>query len=362
VRLPPRRAAVTGALAVLALAGLGCGKKGPPVAPELRRPAPPAAVSAQVDEAAIVLAWTTPRTRVDGTRLRDLVGLRIHRREEAMSGPPKPAMLVGGEVVGYEEIARIALDAPGPAEVQGDQVRWTDRRGLTVGGRYVYVATAQDSTGRLSPPSERLVVTFLAAPEAPRNLAAAGGERQVRLRWDPPAALRGGAPLAGELRYVVLRAAGPDAPLAPVTPEPIAATAMTDRAVENDVTYRYAVRALRVEPGGTARGPLSPVVSVTPVKTTPPRPPSELVALPTPGGVRLAWRPSPDEDVAGYVVYRAMEQGPFVRIGHAPAVSTLFTDRDVLAAGRYRYVVTAVDRSRTPNESARSNEAGVTVP
>jgi hypothetical protein len=42
-----------------------------------------------------------------------------------------------------------------------------------------------------------------------------------------------------------------------------------------------------------------------------------------------------------------------------PAVT--FVDRDV-APGRYRYTVTAQDRSTRANESTRSNEATVTVP
>ena len=37
-------------------------------------------------------------------------------------------------------------------------------------------------------------------------------------------------------------------------------------------------------------------------------------------------------------------------------------DRDVTRGERYRYAVTALDRARTPNESARSNEADVTIP
>lgn len=358
-----RRALLALGVGLLAAVALGaCGKKGPPVAPERRLPAAATGLAGVVDTDAIVVTWTLPRTRVDGTRLRDLAQMRLHRRQEADAGPPKPAMLSEGQVVGYDQIARIATDAPAPAVIQGDVVRWEDRRGLTRGRRYVYVVTAEDSTGRPSAPSERLLVTYLAAPEAPRNLAAAGGDRRVRLRWEPPAALVDGAPLAGELRYLVLRGAGPEGPLAAITPEPVAATTLTDAAVDNDTTYRYAVRAVRVDPAGIARGPASTEIAVTPAKTTPPRPPSGLVAVPTPAGVRLAWTASPDDDVAVYAVYRAAGAGPFLRIGSTAPPNTLFTDRDVGAGGRYRYAVTAFDRARTPNESARSNEVAVTVP
>lgn len=357
-----RRALIAlGLLGLVAVLG-ACGKKGPPVAPERRLPAAPTTLTGVVDTDAIIVTWTIPRSRVDGTRLRDLTQMRLHRRQEADVGPPKPAMLSEGQVVGYEPIARIATASPAPATIQGEVVTWEDRRGLTPGRRYVYVVTAEDSTARSSAPSERLVVTFLAPPAVPRNLAAAGGDKQVRLRWEPPAALADGSPLAGELRYLVLRGAGQDAPLAPITPEPVTATTLTDTAVDNDTMYRYAVRALRIDPAGVARGPASPAIAATPAKTTPPRPPSGLVAVPAPGGVRLAWTASPDEDVALYAVYRAAGAGPFVRIGTTTPPTTLFADRDVSAGGRYRYAVTAFDRARTPNESARSNEAAVSLP
>ena len=218
-----------------------------------------------------MVSWTNPRMRVDGTRLRDLALVRLFRREEAPGAAPKPAMLSGDRVVGYDEIARIALDAAPPAgvQVQGGTVSVTDSAGLSFGRRYVYVTTAEDATGRSSAPSERLVVTFLAGPAAPSGLAAQAGDKEVRLRWDAPASFLDGAPATGELRYVVLRAAG-DGALAPVTPAPIAATTFTDTGLENDTAYRYAVQAVRVDPAGTARGPASAAVAATPVDTTPP--------------------------------------------------------------------------------------------
>jgi hypothetical protein len=85
------------------------------------------------------------------------------------------------------------------------------------------------------------------------------------------------------------------------------------------------------------------------------------VAIVAPGGVRLSWRPSPDADVAAYVVYRAAAGRDFERVGSTPATVTTFTDPN-LAPGSYRYMVTAQDAGSRANESARSSEAAVTVP
>jgi hypothetical protein len=347
---------------LVALALVACGKKGPPVAPERRVPAVASELRASVESDAIVVTWRNPGRRADESSLKNLATVKLYRREEADGAPPKPAILSWGQVVGYDEIASIRLDAPAPAVVQGDTVRWDDRRGLRFGRRYVYVVVAADSQGRASAPSARLAVSFLAAPRPPRDVTAAAGDRQVTLRWTPPAALIDGTPVTGEVRYMVLRGVGAEAALTAISPEPVPGTAFTDTGVVNDTTYRYAVRAVRIEPTGTARGEAARPVTAMPVDTTPPSAPTGLVGVPSAAGVRLAWNRSPEADVAAYAVYRAAPAGGFTRVATTTAAGTVFVDRDVEPRATYRYVVTALDGARTPNESPRSNEVTVTIP
>jgi predicted small lipoprotein YifL len=349
------------AMAVLALAG--CGKKGAIVPPERRLPTPPSDMRATIDDRVITVQFVAPRTRVDNSRLRDLTLMRLFRREEAPDGAPKPAMRSGERVVGYQEIARIELGAAPPPNVQvsGDAVVVRDEKGLSLGKRYAYAATAEDTSGRISAPSAPLAVTFLAAPTSPPGLVAQAGDKQVSLRWDAPTTLIDGAPASGELRYIVLRGAG-DGGLAPITPAPIAATTYSDSGLANETTYRYAVKGVRVEPSGSASGPASPAVAATPLRATLPLAPTRLVAIPASGGVRLAWNASPETDVDQYAIYRAEGSGPFTRVATTPAITTIYTDRDVQSGRTYRYAVTALDRAKQPNESPRSNEVTVTVP
>lgn len=358
------RAVTAGLLLALAAVVLaGCGKKGPPVAPERRVPAVVSDLSAVVEGSALILTWSNPGTRADGTRMRDLTTIRIHRREEAGDGEPKPALLSWGKVVGYDEVTAIRLAEPAPATVEGPRVTWVDRHKLTLGRRYVYVVTAVDSIGRSSSPGARLVVSFLAAPRPPESLTTSPGEGQVRLAWSAPASLVDGSPPPGALGYEVLRAQSAGGPFSPVTPEPIAARDFTDRGLKNEQTYFYAVRAVRTEPGGRARSVLSTVATATPVDLTPPSPPANLVAVPSEAAVRLAWNASPEEDVAGYFVYRSEASGAgFVRLTATPLTTTTYIDRAVERGKIYSYVVTAVDRATRPNESARSAPANATVP
>lgn len=356
---PTARSFLAVSLAVVTLAA--CGKKGPPVAPELRVPTVPGALRGSVDGESIVVSWTQPNTRLDGTKLRSVDRYTVYRREEADAGPPKSAMLSNGRVVGYDEIAMIRTDAPAPATIQGSSVTWVDRRTLSVGRRYVYVVTAEDAIGRSSAPSERLVVPFLAAPKPPADLSAQPGDRRVTLTWQPPPALIDGSPVSGDIKYVVLRGSGATGPLATITTQPIAETTFTDTGLENDADYRYAVRAVRVEPAVTAAGEASATVAAAPLDTTPPSPPNGLVAVPSSDAVRLAWNASPEPDVATYAIYRAVGGGDFMRIATTTAPGTVYSDRDVKPGTTYRYAVTALDNARRSNESPRSNVVSVRV-
>jgi len=355
---PGRRLAACLGLAALTLTA--CGKKSPPVAPEQRAPQPVADLTGDVDESAIVLAWTPPTRRVDNTRQRDVTVMRIFRVEDSGAGEPKSAMLTDGRIAGYEEIAAIRSAEPEPAVRRGPRLAFADRKGLTYGRRYTYVVVTGDRQGRIGPPSRRVSVRYAAAPAEPQNVVVEPGERAVRLRWSPATRLLDGSAVTDVLKYEVLRASSADADPAPVSP-PVSDTAWTDSDLENDRDYYYAVRAVRRVADTTLYGRPSPRVAATPRDVTPPSPPANLVGVASEGVVRLSWSPSPETDVASYIVYRAPERGGFERIGATSAPSTTYVDRTV-TRGTYRYAVTAQDRAARPNESERSNEARVSLP
>jgi hypothetical protein len=356
MRSQPGLALLLGLLAVAA-----CGRVGPPVAPQLREPQPVAELRAAQSEGLIEVSWLNPTQRVNRSPLLDLILLHVFRAEDSGVGEPKAALRSRGRIAGWDEIATVRLADPAPATIQGARVVFPDRQGLAYGRRYTYVILGEDAQGRISPPSNRLSVAYLAPPAPPRNLGATPGEGEVALHWEPPAALVDGSALQGDIAYEVLRGAVSEGPLAAVTAVPVEDTRFTDRGLVNDRTYEYAVRALRIEAGGRAQSEATARLAVTPVDMTAPAAPQRLVAVVAGSDVRLAWAPSPDADVARYVVYRADARGAFVRIGSTTSPTTTFVDRG-LAAGVHRYAVTAQDGSSRANESARSDEATALVP
>jgi hypothetical protein len=348
------------ALVLIAACVLGaCGRAGPPVAPETRVPMAISDLRGVIEDGAVSLTWTNPQRRVDQSRVRDLSEARLYRSEDDGVLPPKPALLTLGKIAGYREIAMIPLGGSAPG-VQGQTVRFVDREELRFGRRYTYVAVVEDSRGRVSPPSARVSVRFIAPPEAPPPPEVAAGDREVRVRWRPPERLLDGG-ATGPLAYEVSRAGAMEGPAEAIFTVAAGETQFVDKELENDRTYYYAVRAIREDAGTVARGAPSPRVAATPARTTPPAPPTNLVATPAGNTVRLSWTPSPDPNVATYVIYRAAPRGELVRIGSARVPATTFTDRD-MRPGTYRYAVTAQDAGTRANESARSNEVTVTLP
>ena len=331
------------------------------MAPERVTPRPPSQISAVVDGTAIEVALTVPDRRADGARLRDLSTVRVFRTEDDGTGEPKPAMLDRGRIAGFTQVAAIRPEEPAPATKAGDRITLVDRNGLTPGRRYSYVVVADDARGHTSPPSERASVVLVTAPAAPGGLQATPGDREVRLAWRPSQTMTDGTPAVPGIAYEVLRAPASDGPLDVVTVTGPNANAFVDRGLDNERAYVYVLRALRTSRGTLVRSEPSSRVTATPLDMTPPRPPTELVAVPSQGTVRLVWLGSPDPDAGRYIVYRGRDGGAFERIGSTTAPGTTFTDREV-PGGLWRYAVSAQDTSSRANESARSAEVTVTVP
>jgi hypothetical protein len=356
-----RRLAVLAFSALTLLALDACGRRGNPVPPEVRVPQAVHDLTARERASGVELAWTVPTRRIDNSRLVEPGVTRLYRLEDAGAGEPRPAMLVKDRIPGYTEIEVFRLQDPPSTYVQNGRIVYVDRRGLEYGRRYTYVVTTTDVLGRTSPPSARVSLTYIAAPEPPQALAAESRDRGARITWQPPARLVDGSPVRDPLAYEVLRTTDATAEGAVVARTAAGETSFEDRGLENDRVYYYTVRAVRAAGPDSATGEAGGQVAVTPAKTTPPSPPTDLVAVPSRGEVRLAWRPNPEPDVATYVVYRATGRAAPERIGAVRPPATTFIDRDV-RPGTYRYTVTAQDSTARANESRPSNEITVTVP
>lgn len=95
----------------------------------------------------------------------------------------------------------------------------------------------------------------------------------------------------------------------------------------------------------------------------PPPPPSIVQAIPQDGAVLLQWKPSPDRDVAGYVVYYGTASGEYFGTDAALGVSPINVGLrtqiliDGLQNGRvYYFAIAAYDRADPPHIGEFSRE------
>lgn len=144
---------MTRAAAALLLLAVGCGHKGPVLAPELVRPEPPTNLAAASTPSGVRLTWTRPTRYSGGQRMRDLAGFLIERAETEMDTPPPEA---------YRRVGTLDLH---------DQERIRQERRLTFTDhdvvperRYAYRVTARTVDGYESAAAGPVTIRF--EPEA----------------------------------------------------------------------------------------------------------------------------------------------------------------------------------------------------
>jgi len=206
-----------------------------------------------------------------------------------------PASDGGSKVSGYRVYYATSADFQGaaqvPAVLTGTALVLV---GLTNGTTYYFWVTAVNQVGE-SQPSGGVPATPVTVPEAPAGLTAAPGDRQVSLKWNPPAS-DGGSPVTGYDLYVGTTAHfDGKAPLAEVTGRAVIVTGLA-----NGTTYYFRVTAV----SKVGQGPPSNEVPAVPL--TVPGAPTRLTATPGNSKATLAWTApvSGGAPIKGYIIYQ----------------------------------------------------------
>ncbi len=178
------------------------------------------------------------------------------------------------------------------------------------------------------------------------------------LSWQPVTQLMDGQNVTYPMRYQVQRSK--DNVGFSNVGEAKEQTQFLDAALNNGETYYYKVQSILMVDGNAVNGGLSDVVSVTAIDQMAPATPTGVTVVQTAGGIKIFWDKSRETDVKGYRVYRrGADEKVSKQIGDVSGVYSIFEDTDVSADGSYFYSVTAYDQMEVPNESDKSQEAGV---
>jgi hypothetical protein len=144
-------------------------------------------------------------------------------------------------------------------------------------------------------------------------------------------------------------------PLAP----PTAAKSFADTTAPLGQSVCYVVRAVAsLEPIVESASSEEACVAVADI--APPATPTGLSILVVAGGIELSWSPLPEADLAGYRILRAAPAGPPEPIAEVAPNQTQFLDRSAIRGVRYRYRLVAFDQAG--NASAPSEPAEGELP
>ena len=144
---------------------------------------------------------------------------------------------------------------------------------------------------------------------------------------------------------------------------------VTDSSFEWQKTYEYRAETVTViaqnnKPPVLVEGDDTPAVRVFADDVFPPAVPTGLQAVFSGPGqqpfIDLVWAPVPDVDLAGYNIYRHEEGAASAKLNPDLVKTPAYRDPNVASGKHYLYSVSAVDLRG--NESARSEEAGESVP
>jgi predicted small lipoprotein YifL len=396
----------------IALATVACGKKGPPLPPLVRLPAPPD-VQASRRGSTVELAVVVPGANADGSRPANVSRVDIYaitgpvtisdadllkhgtrvaslpvkapRNPDDTAEPDEPIEEVeapigngldqGAGTTVRDELSSAALvpadlgtPAKRPAIVRPDGPL-VGVSGL--GPVRTYAGVGVSTRGKQGRISRRATVSLAPAPSPPSSPTISYDEKAITVVWAPPGAPAAPSASAGnEPEVLASRTIGPLRPAlgynvydttsgALLTQMPVAEPRFTDTRIEWGAERCYGVRAVDPSNGLFVESEAREPRCVTLVDRFPPAAPKDLKAVSTEGVVSLIWDANAESDLAGYVILRARAPADRLEpIVSAPVLETSYNDM-VQSGTRYVYAVQAVDKAG--NASPLSNRVEETA-
>jgi hypothetical protein len=342
---------------------------GPPLAPSLELPKPPADLRATRKGDKVSLTWTVPALTTDRQNIRSIGSTLICRELDLSRGQC-------GAPVGEAAPAR---DSPAASKAAGHKVaaNYTDTlpgelEQTNPSGFVTYAVEVVNAGGRGAGLSNHVLVPLVPSLAPLADFAARVTAEGVRISW---ASSLSSAREANGFRSMfriyrrmdASKTANKIADIDMGVASAAGSSVFLDQSFEWEKTYAYYGTAVSVVPlPGKAdidvEGNDTPESKVFAHDIFPPAVPSGLQAVFSGPGqqafIDLTWAPVTDVDLAGYNIYRR-ENGE-VKVNGEPIKTPAYRDGGVVSGKSYLYSVSSVDVRG--NESARSEEARERVP
>jgi hypothetical protein len=375
---------------------VACAAPSPPLPPSLELPAPATDLQAVRKGDSVVLTWTVPQQTTDGEGIRFLGPTRICRAPlsapDATRDPAREKLAECGTAAAEPASSQLDTTKQKPSANAPQRVSARYRDSLPVdwmrdpAASVIYAIESLNTSHRSAGLSNQVRVSAAPTKPPPADFAAQLTVQGVLLTWSGPLLTVAEGEGTPRYFYRVLRSTegGPGSILVGEIQQGLQAQMrLVDKALAWEKTYEYRINVttrIAAGPPHACQGessPLpacrdsmdvegddSPMVTIVARDTFPPSVPTALQAVFSGAGqkpfIDLTWNANTDADLSGYNVYRHEGAGQPVRINTEPVKAPAFRDVDVASGKTYIYSVTALDAGG--NESARSEEAGETVP
>ena len=347
------------ALSIVVFAG--CGTPGAPQPPSLNLAKPVSDLKAARSGTQVTLTWTVPTETTDGAKFRHRGSTRVCR---AIDQPSiNQCNSIGSlETPPTKQSASFTSEIPpqnvGPTDYATYAVEVLNDRGRSAGlSDQVKLPTAVvshlDGTPKIQVTANAVLATASVAPRetsVPQSLELRRKEKgspQESTVAQRPLDLQEGQPQNVELRD-------------------------ENFVWEKNYEYRVAVVGSEQLPDSTTANfdaDVSAPIEVLTHDVFPPAVPAGLQAVfsgQTAGqqpSIDLTWNPDLDRDLAGYFVYRRLQDQPAtaaIKLNAQPVAAPSFQDTNIQPGNTYYYSVSSVDERG--NESKRSEETSEQVP
>jgi fibronectin type 3 domain-containing protein len=317
-------------LCAAALIFSGCGYIGEPMNPLLNIPNHVTDLAAVERGDKIIFQFTVPPLTTEGKQAR--IGRIEVRAGEAGDTFNADEWAARSKLIEVKQEERKHIQSEIPA------ASWVGKN-LALGVK-VYGMNKRDAGW-----SNFAIVTVVQPLVTPSDVQATPVAEGVRVDWKGQ---------AGQYRVFRRVEQGPDLLLATIE-----ANQWVDAATEYGKQYQYLIQAVQKTGNGEVESEFSEPRGVTPEDKFPPAVPAGLSAIVGTDNIELVWDRNTDPDLAGYHLYRAAGDGKLEKIADVQDAPS-YSDRKLESGKRYRYAVSAMDRSG--NESKPSEPVEITAP
>lgn len=332
-------------MALVALSLSGCGKRKPPLPPSGRVIQRGEATGFQRGNQ-VILSWRMPARNAAANDVQNITRVDIYRLAEPLSAP----LTLSEEEFASRSVV-IATVPVTDADFSLKTLSYTDT--LEFAGqpsRLRYAIRFVNASGQKAAFSNFLLIEPAAkVAAAPTSLSATVSQDFIGLAWTAPVVNADGSTPPNLLGYNIYRSDSRTDAAKILNKTPVTEITFPDRFFEFGKEYFYFVRAVSVGTGGLPiESTESNIVTVKPIDTFAPSAPTSITLAATPTTISIFFPANPENDVAGYHIYRStdpnLKRSDWTLLTPNLLETNTFQDTNVESGNTYYYYLTATDK------------------